>query len=95
MAKTETIAKVKTALRINHSLLDGEIADIIDACLLDLEALVGVREPDQEDPLILAAIKLYARAQFCDNTADAAAFLARYADMKGSLQMAGGYGGAQ
>lgn len=92
MAATITVNKVKTFLRISHTALDTEVADEIDACLADLR-LCGIRTPDEADPIILNAIKLYTKAHFLDDAAKATAFMARYNELKGSLTFATGYGG--
>lgn len=91
MASTDTLNRVKTDLRISHTALDGDIADSIDACLADLQ-LVGIESPDETDVTILAAVKLYCRAAYTDDTDKAAAYLARYDAMKATLMMAEGYG---
>ncbi len=87
--------KVKTKLRISHNALDDDIADTISACLKDLE-VCGVQapvpdEPQETDPLILNAVKLYCRAEFTDDTGKAAEYMARYDALKSSLMMAEGY----
>lgn len=84
--------KVKTNLRISHSVLDDDLADTIEACLQDLK-VCGVLDPDVADPLILNAIKLYSRAAYTDDTGKAAAYQARYDALKSCLMMAEGYGG--
>jgi len=94
MAETATISKVKTDLRISHSSLDSDLSDVIDSCLQDLEITAGVSEPDETDPLILSAIKLYVRATYTDDTNKAAAYTQRYDAIKASISMASGYGGA-
>jgi uncharacterized phage protein (predicted DNA packaging) len=91
MANTETLAKVKQALRISHDKLDGDIQDNISACLEDLK-IHGIPGPQESEPLILNAIKLYVRAQYTDDTAKAAEYIARYERLRSSLQAAEGYG---
>lgn len=93
MASAETMTKVKTDLRISHTALDGDLADQIDACLQDL-SICGINSPDETNPAILAAVKLYCRAQYTDDTGKAAAYMERYNSLKACLMMAGGYGGA-
>jgi hypothetical protein len=71
------------------------VTDSIAACLADLH-VCGVQEPDagdpQElDPLILNAVKLYCKAEYTDDPAKAAAYLERYNGLKSCLMMAGGY----
>lgn len=92
MARAETIAKIKDNLRITHTALDNDLGDTIDACLSDLK-IVGVKEPSEQDVTILAAIKLYCRAAYTDDTEKADAYMERYDAMKATLMMASGYGG--
>jgi hypothetical protein len=92
MANTITVGKIKDDQRITHSRLDDDISDTIDACLADLTAC-GVKAPDETDPLILSAIKLYCRAQATDDVNKGAAYMQRYDKLKACLQMAEGYGG--
>lgn len=87
--------KVKNKLRISHNSLDDDIADTISACLKDLE-VCGIQapvpdDPQETDPLILNAVKLYCRAEFTDDTGKAAEYMARYDALKSSLMMAEGY----
>lgn len=93
MALPETIEKVKVDLRIRHDKLDADIADQIDACLQDLQVTAGVLNSDETDPMILAAIKLYVRANETDDVDKGAAYMQRYNDKKACLQLSGEYGG--
>lgn len=86
-----TLAKVKTDLRISHTALDDDVTDTILACLADL-TLCGVQAADT-DAVILAAIKLYCRAQYTDDTDKADAYMTRYDALKACLMMASEYGG--
>lgn len=92
MAQAETIAKIKDNLRISHTELDTDLGDTIDACLSDLK-IVGVKNPSEQDVTILAAVKLYCRAAYTDDTEKADAYMERYNAMKATLMMAAGYGG--
>ena len=92
MASTETVKKIKTDLRISHSVLDGDLADTIDACLADLKAC-GVVNAQETDALILNALKLWCRSNYTDDTNKAAAYFERYNSLKASLMMTAGYGG--
>lgn len=89
MANT-ILAKIKLALRIKHDALDGDIQADIDACLADLKAM-GVVYADDTDPLIFAAVKLWCKAAYTDDTAKGAEYMNRYNAMKASLMMAEGY----
>lgn len=91
------LTKIKASLRISHTALDDDIRDTIAACLQDL-SVCGVvaptqQDPQETDPLILNAIKLYCRAETTDDTAKAAAFKARYDSLKACLMMAQEYKG--
>lgn len=86
-----TLHKIKLALRISHSKLDDDIQADVDACLADLR-VCGIRDPQETDPLIFNAIKLYCRANYTDDTAKGAAYLERYNALKACLMMAEGYG---
>ena len=90
MASSNSLAKVKLSLRISHNLLDDDLADTIEACLADL-ATCGVVVPQEEDPLILAAVKLYCRKEYTDDVDKAAEYQKRYDAIKSSLMMAEGY----
>ena len=90
------LLKIKTNLRISHSALDDDISDAAEACLADL-AVCGIHppasdDPQEMDPLILNAVKLYCRVAFTDDTAKAAEYQRRYDSLKSCLMMAEGYG---
>ena len=89
------LVKIKTNLRISHTMLDEDLSDTVTACLQDLKVCgVKVPEPDdtqEMDSLILNAVKLYCRAEYTDDTAKAASYRERYDSMKSCLMMASGY----
>lgn len=87
----ETIVKLKTALRISHNVLDEDIKADVDACLADL-AVCGIIDPQETDPLIYNAIKLWCRSLYTDDVAKGAEYLRRYEALKACLMMAEGYG---
>lgn len=89
------VLRIKTSIRISHTKLDADIEDSIRAALQDLH-VCGVRvppaeEPQEMDPLILNAVKLYCKAEYTDDPAKAAEFQRRYDSMKSCLMMAEGY----
>lgn len=86
------LAKIKQALRISHDKLDEDIQADIDACLADLKVCGITHATVVTDPLILNAVKLYCRSLYTEDTAKGAEWLRRYESLKGSLQMAEGYG---
>ena len=71
---TDTLQKIKLALRTSHDKLDEDIQADIDACLADLE-LCGVVHASAENPLIYNAIKLWCRSLYTDDPAKEKAFL--------------------
>lgn len=87
----ETVAKIKTALRISHSILDEDIKADIEACLVDL-TVCGIIDPQETDALIYNAIKLWCRSLYTDDPAKGAEYLRRYEALKSCLMMAEGYG---
>ena len=89
------LLKIKTSLRISHTALDADLTDTIKAALTDLH-VCGVQEPpaadpQELDPLILNAVKLYCKAEYTDDQAKAAAYMERYEKLKGSLMLTEGY----
>ena len=91
MASTETLLKIKTALRISHNVLDSDIMGDIDACISDLK-VCGIIDPKETDPLIMNAVKLWCRSLYTDDTGKGAEYLRRYEALKSCLMMAEGYG---
>ena len=91
MAQPETLAKVKQAIRRSHDKLNDDLKADIDACLADL-TVCGIIEPQETDPLIFNAIKLWCRSLYTDDTTRAAEWLRRYEALKACLMMAEGYG---
>ena len=88
---SDTLSKIKLALRTSHTKLDEDIQADIDACVADLE-VCGIIQPDESDPLIFNAIKLYCRSLYTDDTTKSAEWLRRYNELKSCLMMAEGYG---
>lgn len=89
------LLKIKTNLRITHSVLDDDLSDTITACLDDLK-VCGVRTPEPDniqdfDSLILNAVKLYCRKEYTDDTGKAAEYQKRYDSLKSCLMMASEY----
>ena len=88
---TDTLSKIKLALRIKHNSLDEDIQSDIDACMADLY-VCGVTYATEEDPLIFNAVKLWCRAIYTDDPAKGAEYMRRYEALKSCLMMAEGYG---
>lgn len=86
------LGKVKLALRITGTDFDGEITDLINACLLDL-GIAGVTNNDTTNVLLIRAIITYSRFHFGDaNGVEEMDRLKKsYDEQKAQLQMATGY----
>lgn len=80
---------VRLALGLTTHAYDDELADLIDAALLDMQ-IAGVTGYADGDKLVLQAVKTYVRAHFKspDNYDKLAAC---YEAQKGALQIASGY----
>lgn len=86
-----TVRAIKLALRISHDKLDEDIESEIEACRADLKNH-GIVYATDSDPLILNAIKLWARSVYTTDAAKAAEYLDRYKALRDSLKLAEGYG---
>lgn len=91
MNASALLNKVKTALRIGHNKLDGELEDWIESALDDLR-LAGVIVRNDGDALILAAVKTYCRAHMTDDVAKSEMYLGRYDRQKSTLKATQRYG---
>jgi hypothetical protein len=88
---TDTLRKIKLALRRSHDKLDEDLQADIDACKADLEAC-GVIYADETNPLVYNAIKLWCKSLDTDDPGKGTEYMARYEKLKASLMMASGYG---
>lgn len=88
---TDTLNKIKLALRVSHDKLDEDIQADIDACMADLK-VCGVVYASINDALIYNAVKLWCRSLYTDDPAKGAEYLQRYEKLKASMMMATGYG---
>lgn len=91
MAASALLKKVKLALRIGHNKLDADLEDWIEAALDDLR-LAGVVIRDGGDPLIVAAVKTYCRANMTDDVARSEMYLDRFDRQKATLKSTAAYG---
>lgn len=92
MSESTTLAKAKVALRIsNTTAFDGEIGDLIDAALADLD-IAGVDGVNvaESDPLILRAIILYCKIHFGEPDRPDE-YQRSYDSLKANLGMSTGY----
>lgn len=90
---SDTLTKIKLAIRRSHNKLDEDLQADIDACIADMRA-VGITGPKavESDPLFYSAIKLYCKSVDTDDPAKSAEWLRRYEELKACLMMAEGYG---
>lgn len=87
------IDDVKTALRITHTALDGEIGDLIQAARQDLvlSGVLLVKANNDTDPLIKRAILFYSKAYFGYDNPDADRLVNAYDRLKTHLTLSGDY----
>lgn len=85
---------VKTSLRISHTSLDSEIADLIEAARLDLiqSGILSSKANDDTDALIKRAIILYCKAHELPDKDQAERFQKSYDMLKIHLSLSSDYG---
>ncbi len=83
------VEKMRRALRLTGTALDDEIKDAIEACKKDLY-IAGVEKIDETDPLIIAAISHYCRAEF-DFCGKGEQYMKSYVNIKTALALSGDY----
>lgn len=86
----DILEKVRTAMRIKSSVLDGELMDEIVACQIDLN-LAGVNKTDLNDKLVMEAVKLYCKAKH-DFGGQGERYERSYENLKRSLALSTKYG---
>lgn len=82
--------KIRNAVRVDGTDLDEDIKDLIASCKADLK-LSGVVKLKDEDPLILQAIKTYAKANFDVDNPDHEKYIASYESLKTHLSLSEEY----
>lgn len=85
------LSKVKNALRVTDEDFDGEIADLIDSAMLDLNVCgVDGNSAVHTNPLVRTAIITYCKLHWgqCENFDDMSK---SYFEQKAKLQMSTGY----
>ena len=80
----------KSSLRVKSNSLNSEIQDLIDSAKLDLK-ISGVTNIDEEDPLIIQAIKIYCKANFGLDNKDSEKYQKSYDMLKQHLSLCGEY----
>ena len=89
--ETEIIAAVKMSLRISTSAFDTELAELIDACKLDLK-MKGVQKTDDSEKLTRQAIKLFCRANFANgDTKERELYADRYEILAAAMSLCSFY----
>ena len=78
--------KVKLALRINNSIYDTEITDLIYACEKELE-LAGIASSNinETDEMIIRTVICYCKAYFGFDNAEADRYIRSYEALKSFL----------
>lgn len=84
------LEKVKLALRIKSNSLDLDIQDLIESAKADLN-ISGVKNLDEEDPLIIQAVKTYCKANFGLDNKDSEKYQKSYDMLKQHLSLCGEY----
>lgn len=83
------VEKIRKALRITTLALDEDIEDAINACKRELH-IAGVGRIEETDPLIVAAIKTYCRAEF-DYCGKGEQYRKSFEALKIALSLSGDY----
>ena len=76
--------------RIKSNSLDLEIQDLIESAKADLN-ISGVKNLDEEDPLIIQAVKTYCKANFGLDNKDSEKYQKSYDMLKQHLSLCGEY----
>ena len=84
------LEKIKQSLRIKNNAFNDEIMDLINACKKDLET-AGVKNIDEEDSLIIQAVKPYCKANYGLDNKDSEKYQASYEMQKQKLSLCGDY----
>jgi hypothetical protein len=88
---SETISKIRLALRITSDAFDTELADLVEAALLDLH-IAGVNGTNvvENDPLVLRAVTTYCKMHFGEPD-EYDRLKKSYDEQKAQMSMATGY----
>ena len=88
---SETISKIRLALRITSDAFDTELADLVEAALLDLH-IAGVNGVNVvvTDPLLLRAVTTYCKMHFGEPD-EYDRLKKSYDEQKAQMSMATGY----
>ena len=84
--------KVKLALRIKTNALDEDINDYIEAAKESLN-IAGVTSLDENNPLIIQAVKIYCKANLTTDNIAAERYNKSFETLKQSLSLCSEYNG--
>ena len=84
------LEKVKLSLRIRSDLLDLDILELIESAKADL-SISGVKSLNEDDPLIIQAVKTYCKANFGLDNKDSEKYQRAYDNLKQHLSLCGDY----
>lgn len=91
MGRAETLCKIRLNRRISNRRSDGDLNDAVEFVLRDLRS-AGIAAPDEADPCILNAIKMYVKAVDEDDEKKSAHWMQQYKELKATLMSTTGYG---
>ena len=88
---TDIVNAIKGAMRMSiaSDIIDSDIYNCVQACKVDL-TLAGVKKLDDSDPLVLAAVTAYVKADFNYNNLGER-YKLTYDTLKTRLALAGKY----
>ena len=86
------VSDVKTALRISHNNLDGQIGVIIEAAKQRLR-MIGVKAIDEDEPVTKIAIQLYAQG-YLNYQGDGERYMQAFDSLAKALALCGDYNGS-
>lgn len=84
------LEKVKLSLRIRSDLLDLDILELIESAKANL-SISGVKNLNEDDPLIIQAVKTYCKANFGLDNKDSEKYQRAYDNLKQHLSLCGDY----
>ena len=85
----DLIKTLKRYVRTKSTDADGELEDLVNACLKELE-IAGVYVTSLSDPLAKNAVKLYCKANYGYDE-DAERFRAAYNSLRDAMALSGDY----
>lgn len=93
MPSQTLIEKVKLSARISGDAFDDDVKDIIESAREELvqAGVSRVKAESDDDPLIIRAVTIFAKANFGIDSPNAYRFQSSFESLKRHLSMAGDY----